>query len=55
VRFARATVIIEAVGDVDILLELEQRQVAVDRVDGARRNEEEIADADSAPVYQPFD
>jgi len=55
VQLARAAVVIEAVGDVHVLLEFEQGEPAADCVDRARRDEDEIAGADRAPVDQLLD
>jgi fructokinase len=55
VKLTRPAVIVEPVGDVGVLLELDQRQTAPDRVDRARRNEEEIPRTDGAPIEKVFD
>src|SRR5438876_566128 len=55
VKLARASVIVKSVGHVRILLELEQRDPAADRMDGARRDEVEIAGLDGAPGHKAFD
>src|SRR5437764_4544425 len=55
VKFAWSAVIVEAIRYVRILLELEQRDSGADRVDRARRNEDEIAGCDGTPLHQLLD
>jgi hypothetical protein len=54
-KLAPSAIIVEAVRRVRVLLNLDQRQPAADRVDGARRDIIEVASADRAPVEQLFD
>ena len=54
-QLARPAVVVKAVGDVGILLDLDQAQPGADRVNGACRNVEEIAWPDRVPFQQPFD
>src|SRR5205809_1160915 len=52
---ARAAIIVKAVRHVRILLEFEQRKAASDRMDGARRNKQDIARRNRPPVDQLLD
>src|SRR5687768_5954655 len=54
-QLARPAVIVQAVGDVRVLLKLDQRQPWSDRVDRAWRNEEELPRYDWPPVEQFLD
>ena len=51
VKIARTPVIVEAVGDVDVLLEFEQFQAAADRVDRPGRDIEEVTAPNIPPVH----
>src|SRR6476469_10374565 len=55
VQLARAAVVVEAVGEVDVLLEFQQRYAAADCVDGAGRHEEQVAAANWFPIHQVLD
>ena len=46
VQLARPAIVVQAIGDVRILLHLDQRQPGADRVDGVRRQVDEIARPD---------
>ena len=54
-QFTVAAVIVEPVGQIDILLDLDQRQPAADGMDGAGRRIDEVAGFDRLPVEQMLD
>ena len=54
-QLARAAVVVEPVGDVRVLLDLDERAAAADRVDGVRRDVEEVARRDRVPVEHVLD
>ena len=54
-ELARAAVIVEPVGEVDILLDLDQRDAAADGVDRAGGRIEEVALRRRPPIEQAFD
>jgi hypothetical protein len=54
-KLAVAAIIVEPVGEVDILLDLDQGQPRPERMDGARRRVEEVARRGFAPVNQLFE
>src|SRR3546814_38502 len=54
-QFARTAVIIEAIGAIDVLLHLDERQAGADGMDGPRWIVEEIAGASGSPVKHRLD
>src|SRR3546814_11530903 len=54
-QFARTAVIIEAIGAIDVLLHLDERQAGADGMDGPRWILEELAGASGPPVKHRLD
>src|SRR5260221_12000861 len=54
-QLAWAAVVVEPIGDVGVLLELQERNAAADRVDRTRRHHEEVSGANRPPVHQLLD
>ena len=54
-QFARAAVVVEAIGHVAVLLDLDQADAGADGVDRPRRDVEEIARFDPVPFEQVLD
>jgi hypothetical protein len=55
VQLTGTAVVVEPIGDIRILLQLEQGQAAADGMDGSRRHQEEIAAGCRTPIDQLLD